>query len=137
MTNKEAIIKAFISNFVLKNRRERSSWELANAENRGAFINRLNHDWARVLDMKYLEQIPRKLDPKQRVQEALLLKDTDLCYVISHYDEWDDQLVAYKTVFKDIYGRGLATLIIHPSADKLYLETEQEVGPPKRFLGKR
>ncbi|MES2731128.1 MAG: hypothetical protein V4714_05245, partial [Bacteroidota bacterium] len=121
----------------LKNRRERSSWELANAENRGAFINRLNHDWASILDIKYLEQIPRELDTKQRVQEALLLKDSDLCYVISHYDEWDDQLVEYKTVFKGIYGRGLATLIIHPSADKLYLETEQEVGSPKRFLGKR
>jgi len=42
----------------------------------------------------------------------------------------------FKDAFDKCYGRGLATLIINSSGDKLYLETELEYGNQNRFIGK-
>jgi hypothetical protein len=137
MVDKSIIIKGFITNFIPKERRERSYLELTTPKRRATFIGRFNHEWDRVIDMAYLEKINKHIDYPSKIQQMLGFKDSDLCYVISHYDDFDDQILPFKDVFSHIYSKGLATLIINISATKFYLETEQVQGPPDRFIGKR
>jgi hypothetical protein len=71
------------------------------------------------------------------LRKELKIKDTDRCYVISNYDDVDGHELKFKKAFDKIYGRGLGSLIIASSGDKIYLETEQVQGAPPRFIGKR
>jgi hypothetical protein len=135
--DKEAIIKSLFSNFVLKEKRERSFLKLTSPKRRGAFIDKFNHNWDVMLNMDYLEKLSKKNDYPDKIQKSLQWKDNDICYVISHYSEADDKIIASKEAFSQIYGRGLASIIINLTATKLYLETEQIQGPPSRFIGRR
>lgn len=127
----------FIKNFISKDRRERSEFELKGLKKRGKFINRLNHSWDEILDMRFISKIPSVIDEYEYVKKELKIKDADLCYVISNYDDVDGQVFEFTKAFKKIYGRGLGSIITNVTGDKMYLETEQEQGPPPRFIGKR
>jgi hypothetical protein len=125
MTEKETIIKAFISNFVVREKRERSSLELTTPEQRGAFINRFNHSWETVINRNYLNKVEKSLDYPATIGELPGFGDNQLCYVISHYEETDDRIVGFGDVFEVIYGRGLASIVMNLSDTIFYLETEQ------------
>ncbi len=137
MSDREKIIKNFIKNFVQKDRVERSLFELSNSNKRFNFSGRLNHGWERVFNMKYLERIKKENDYPDRIKELLNFKDDELCYVISNYGEYDDKLLPFNEVFKEIYARGFGTLIINTSANTFFLDTEQIQGPALRFIGRR
>jgi hypothetical protein len=136
MSDNESIIKIFVSNFVLKDKRERSYFELINFTKRNKFTDRLNHNWDSVLNMKFLTKISKDLDSAEAIQKLLNFKDEDMCYVISNYDEFDDQLIPFNEIFHKIYRRGLASILINTSANILFLDTEQVQGSANRFIGK-
>jgi hypothetical protein len=125
----------FIKNFISKERRERSDFELKDVKKRSRFTSRLNHRWDIVLDMRFITQIPRVPDQHQYIIRELNIRDTELCYVISNYDDVDGQVFEFSHAFQKVYARGFASIITNLSADKMYLETEQEFGPPERFIG--
>ena len=127
----------FIKNFVSKDRRERSEFELKDLKKRAKFTNRLNHNWDDVLDMRFISKIPSVTDEYEYVKKELKIKNTEPCYVISNYDDVDGQVLQFTNAFKKTYGRGLGSIIINSTGDKMYLETEQEHGAPSRFIGKR
>ncbi|HLP54787.1 MAG TPA: hypothetical protein VK151_07150 [Fluviicola sp.] len=137
MTDKEQLIKAFVDNFVLKDKRERCYAELTNPKKRGKFTDKLNHKWDTILDMRCLVKIDKTNDSPGNIQKILKLRDNDLCYIISNYDDVDDQLIPFKNAFDRIYSRGLGTLLMNASADTLFLDTEQVQGPATRFTGKK
>ena len=137
MTDKEIIIKSFVDNFVLKDKRERCYAELTNPKKRNKFTDRLNHKWDTILNMKYLVQIDKTKDNTLDIQKLLNFKDNDICYAISNYGDYDGKLLPFKEVFNEVYSRGFGTILINKTADTLFLDTEQERGGTDRFIGKR
>lgn len=137
MEEKEILIRSFVDTFILKERRERCIQELTNPKKRNKFVDKLNHKWDSVLDMKYLIQLDNENDNPSIIQQQLKFKDTDICYVISNYGEFDDKYFPFKDVFKELYSRGNGSIIINKTTDILFLETEQERGTAKRFIGER
>lgn len=134
---KELIVDRFIKKFILKDRRERTDFELKDIKKRDLFIARLNHTYDKVLDMKYFQRLDPKIENPDLVQKEIKLGDADLCYVISHYGEVDDKIIDFKTAFDNIYGKGFGSLIINLTVDRVYLETELKFGPQRRYIGKK
>ncbi|MDJ1506285.1 hypothetical protein [Xanthocytophaga agilis] len=137
MPDPETTITQFIANFVLKERKERSLFELSTPKRRPSFIRRFNHTWENVVQIKYLHKIEKEFTYPEDIQELLGFKEKETCYVISHYEEVDNQILTFTESFDAIYGRGFASIIMNLSATTIYLETEQVQGPPDRFIGKR
>jgi hypothetical protein len=127
----------FIKNFIFKDRRERSEFELKDSRKRVKFTRRLNHTWDEILDMRFIKKIPAVAQDYDYVIKELKIKDNEHCYVISNYDDVDGQEFEFNDAFDKVYGRGLASIIIIKTGDKLYLETEQVQGAPARFIGKK
>jgi len=134
---KDLIVERFIKNFIQKDRRDRADFELKHSKKRALFINRLNHTYNEVLDMRYFQRLDPKLENPDSIQKGINLRDTDSCYVISHCSEFDDKIIDFKTAFDGIYGKASGSLIVNLTVDRVYLETELEFGPQKRYIGKR
>jgi hypothetical protein len=129
------ILDVFIRQFIVKDKRERIELQLKNFKNRAKFTNRLNHQWDTILDMRYLSKIPVEANEYEFTKSNLMVKDEQPCYVISNYDDLDAQITNFKKAFDSVYGRGLGSLILIASGDKLYLETEVAQGRQNRFVG--
>lgn len=126
----------FIKTFVPKDKRERSELELRNEKRRSKFTDRLNHKWDTVLDMRFVTKIPSGVNDYEFTKKELKIKDNDLCYVISNYDDIDGVTEEFSNAFDKVYGRGFGSLVITASGDKFYLETELVQGKQNRFFGK-
>jgi hypothetical protein len=135
--NNQTIQDLFIKNFISKDQRERSEHLLNDPKRRGKFTDRLNHQWDKILDMRYLTRIPEATNDFEFTKNELKISDSELCYVISNYDDIDGKVIEFKEAFEKVYGRGFGSLIINSAADKLYLETEVVQGKQNRFIGKR
>lgn len=135
MTDKHHLLEQFVHHFVVKALRERSLAELNSPKKRAQFINRLNHNWDTVLDRRKVHHVSKDQDNRDQIRRLAGFADNELCYVISHYDDCDDQFLPFGEMLKLNYGRGLATLLIHTSGDRFFLETEQSYGSPSRFTG--
>ena len=127
---------SFIKNFVLKERREKSALQLQNDKRRINFADKLNHKWDTVLDMRYMISIPVGVVDFDFVKSELRIKDNELCYVISNYDDVDGCAMEFNKAFDKVYGRGFGSIIINSSGDKIYLETELVKGKQNRFIGR-
>jgi hypothetical protein len=132
-----AILDLFIKHFVPKEQRERSELLLNDVKKRRRFTDRLNHQWDKVLDMRFITRIPSGTNDYEFTKNELKVKDNELCYIISNYDDIDGLLIEFNDAFDKVYRRGFGSLIINASADKLYLETEVVQGKQNRFVGKR
>ena len=131
----DLIIDLFIKNFVPKDKRERSELELKDSKKRIKFTDRLNHKWNTVLDMRCILKIPSGVVDHDFITKNLNIKEGELWYIISNYDEIDGQITEFNIAFDKVYGRGFGSLIVSRSGDKLYLETELVKGKQNRFIG--
>lgn len=127
----------FIKNFIVKDQRERAELQLKDFKKRGKFTDRLNHQWDKVLDMRFLTKIPSGVIDYAFVKEELKIKETELCYIISNHSDIDGQTLSFDKAFDEVYGRGFGSVIINSASDKIYLETEVVQGKQNRFIGKR
>lgn len=135
MPENEIIIKSFVTNFILKDKRERCTFELTNPNKRTKFTDRLNHKWDTILDMRRLIPIDKKTDRAELIQKLLGFKDDETCYVISNYRALDDKFMQFQEIFPQIYGAGFGSIVLNATGDKLFLETEHVQGPAPRFIG--
>ena len=126
----------FIRTFVPKDRRERSELELKNEKKRSKFTDRLNHKWNTVLDMRFVTKIPSGVNDYEFTKKELKIRDNELCYVISNYEDIDGKMDEFCKAFGKVYGRGFGSLVIAVSGDRFYLETELVQGKQNRFIGK-
>jgi hypothetical protein len=131
------ILDLFIKNFIPKEQRKRSQFLLKDLKKRARFTDRLNHQWDKILDMRFIKKIPSGTSDYEFTKRELKINDNELCYIISNYDDIDGQLIEFNDAFEKVYGRGFGSLIINTSADKLYLETELVQGKQNRFVGRR
>ena len=136
MTDNNTTIDNFIKTFVPSDKRERSELELRSEKKRSRFTNRLNHKWDTVLDMRFVTKIPPGVNDYEFVKNELKIKDDEMCYVISNYDDVDGTTDEFRKAFDKVYGRGFASLVITVPGDKFYLETELVQGKQNRFVGK-
>jgi hypothetical protein len=51
------------------------------------------------------------------------------------YNDFDRQFIALKSAFEECLKSGLAGLIISVNGKKFYLQTEQVIGAPAKFIG--
>lgn len=125
----------FINKFILKEKRERVSFELNNVKKRSLFINKLNHKSFDFIDSKKMIQIPKNDSVYSYIKEKLNIEDNEPCLLISNYDYLDNLKMNFKEAFESCNGLGLATLIIIISKNQIYLQTEQENGSSNKYLG--
>jgi hypothetical protein len=130
-------IDLFIKNFIQKDKRSRSEFQLKNIKKRSGFVDRLNHKWADLLDMRYLSQIVDAENFIKNVQLELNIKNNDSCYIISNFNDLDNKVMDFKIAFESVYGRGFGSILVNLNGTKLYLETEIGLGKQYRFIGKR
>lgn len=133
--DRETTIKNLVNNFVEKDARERTLFELSNPKKRAKFTSRLNHNWEFVFKMQHFVQLQHAQDSLASIQQLLGGKESDLFYVISNYDEIDDKVLPLKDALTFVYSRGLGSLVINADGTKVFLETEQVQGSAKRFVG--
>ncbi|MCU0492781.1 MAG: hypothetical protein MUD01_14415 [Chloroflexaceae bacterium] len=130
--------RLFIQSFVLRERRERAAFELASPKRRPAFLNRLCHTYAAVLDMRYAQALPASLADWQAVLAILLAKHAlPMCYAISMSDALDGKHMPLEQVLQGAVSFGLPSIVICIPGKLAYFEAEQEHGPPPRFLLER
>jgi len=136
--NAQETEEKFIKNFIRKEKRERSLFILNHKRKRFDFLNKFNHHYDEMISKKDLIELNTKsdLDTFQKIKSELNIKDSDLCYVIS-YDDFDKQFIDFKSAFDSCQQSGLAGLIITENGNKFYLKTEQEIGGPLKFIGKK
>jgi hypothetical protein len=128
----------FIQAFVRRERRERAQFELLSHKKRGAFLSRLCHTYADVLDTRYLKPLSApNSDYRSIVQTLRARQAPEQCYVISCITELDGQSVRLTAALERIVGFGLPSIVICIPETLAYFEAEQVVGPPPRYLLER
>lgn len=80
---KQALLEKFVSNFIIKSKRDRTLFELTNSKKRSAFIDCLNHEVTDIFEIKKLRLLNKSTDTAV-IRNMLSTKDSDLCYIICH-----------------------------------------------------
>lgn len=124
---------AFIQSFVWTVRRERLRHELK--KDRDRFLNRFCHTAADYLDPRYLIEIPPPNSSTEHLHRLLVEKGAPRrCHVLSTHPDIDGKLVELGNALKASVGFGSPTILSCIAGKVAYLETEQEFGPPPRYL---
>ena len=127
----------FVNNFINKTNRDRTLFELNSSRKREAFLIKLNHQSLNYIEERKLILIPKKESNEYLfIRENLKVKGTDLCLILSNYNHIDNKIMPFKEAFDEIYGNGLASLLVFEKAEKIYLQTEQEQGASDKYIGK-
>jgi len=134
MRTREKILSDFMKNFIITERQERCFFELLNK--RELFIRRLSHNIQNIFKMKLLKKISKNDDFKDNIQKLLNIENREECYIVSN-DSFDNHIVPINEAIDIVYGQGLGSLFMNLKSTKIFLEAEQEQGPPDRFIGIR
>lgn len=126
----DTLIENFIRTFIVKNKRERTRFQLLNRQ--GGFINKLNHGIEGLFDMRKLSAV--EADPRL-IKNKLKVDSKTKCYVLCHDDSMDDSILDFDVAFDHLFGNGLAFCLIIIGRDSIYLEGEYEKGSTERYVG--
>ncbi len=130
---KQALLEKFVSNFIIKSKRDRTLFELTNSKKRSAFIDCLNHEVTDIFEIKKLRLLNKSTDTAV-IRNMLSTKDSDLCYVICHDENFDDKIVNFNTALATLHSNGLGFVLINIPTGSIYIECEQEQGPPAQYV---
>jgi len=134
----ETILKVFVDNLILKDKKERCLQQLIHPQKRRKFTDRLSHKLDSVLNMKYLQPFDAQVDGMQEIQKLLTLKKNEACYIISDINENDDLLLPFEDIFENVFSRiSFATIIMNTSGNRFFLQTEASKDGTSRFIGIR
>ena len=125
--------EAFVAVFIQRHHRERLLFELASR--RGRFLSRFCHAALHYLDPRYVVTInPPNSDPDEIL--AILKKHGagKDCYAMSCNDDIDTRIFPLKEALPAAVGHGLPSILSCLPGKLAYLETEQDFGPPPRYL---
>lgn len=136
MSNNAEIVtheEAFVNAFITKDYRDRLHFELR--KRRGYFLGRFCHAALTYLDSRFVIAIPPpNSDPAQILRLLKSHGAENNCYAISMYDDIDGRILALADALTIAVGRGMPTILSCRPGTLAYIETEQEQGPPDRFL---
>jgi hypothetical protein len=135
MSRDKTIEEEFVRAFVIKERRERTLFELASKKKRDNFFSKLCHNFDKILDERFMAAVQVPV-----FDEALLLLKShgapSHCYVMS-FGELDGQKLLLFDALREAVGMGMPSIVICIPGRLAYFEAEQEYGPPPRFLLKQ
>lgn len=131
------IIDNFIEWFVLEEAKEQSSFELRDAKKRHLFTQKLNHDWKKILDLRFIHPVDQPHNHAEAIKKEMRSKGRDLCYVISADPTIDNKIMEADFVIDKIFGKSSGTVVINLQVDKIYFETDEDPNHPGRFIGKK
>lgn len=130
----EEIVKAFFEKQV----QERVLHELFSPKKRDQALNRLCHQYEKMLRGKYMTEIlPPNSNPKDIYE--LLKKEgaKNSVYSLSYNEKIDGKELPLLEALKQAVGFGMPSLISCIPGELAYFEAEQGFGPPPRFLLRR
>lgn len=133
----QSILDNFIEWFVLEEAKEQSAFELKDAKKRHLFTHKLNHDWKKVLDLRFVHPIDPTHNNAETIKKEMRSKGRDLCYIISEDPTIDNKIMEADFVIDKIFGKSTGTLLINLQADKIFFETDEDPNHPSRFIGKK
>ncbi len=127
----------FVKNFIYKNKRERVLLELHSPKRRIDFLSKLNHKSLELIDSAKLQQIPKNIGNIYAfILDQISVNDKDKVLILSNYEDIDGKVKCFKEAFQDLNTRdGFATLFIFENAEKIYIQTEQEIGASIKYVG--
>ena len=98
----------FVRSFIVRERRERYLAKLANPKQRAAFLDRLNHQFHRDVDERFVRDSPERKIPT----------GDELCYLVASEREFDARLVPASNV-PDILSSAYFGIIVSYIPGKL------------------
>lgn len=125
--------EAFVKSFITKGHRDRLSFELS--KRRGDFLGRFCHESLKYLDPRFIVVLPKPISNRAEIlQQLKSMGAKQSCYAISMSDEIDGKCVRLTDALSIAVGFGLPSILSCEPGQLAYLETEQEVGSPDRFI---
>ena len=129
------IEKIFIETFVVKNKRDRSLFELNSKKKRRDFFSKLSHRYDEIIDLRYTTKIPSPNSSSEYIHQILKKHGAGKdCYLLSYFNELDRKMMLLSEALEQCVGRGMSSIVICIPNKLAYFEAEQEVGPPPRFI---
>ncbi|KOF08702.1 hypothetical protein AC739_18870 [Planococcus glaciei] len=130
----ELIVKSFFE----KNVQERVLHELFTPKKRDHALNRLCHEYQRMLKGKYMIEIPPPNSDPDDIYELLMKNGAEkMCYSLSHSEKVDGKELPLQEVLEHAVGFGFPSIISCIPGELAYFEAEQAYGSPPRFILKR
>lgn len=130
----ELIVKSFFE----KNVRERVLHELSSSKKRDHALNRLCHEYRKMLKAKYLIEIPPPNSDPKDIYELLKRNGAEkMCYSMSYNDKIDGEELPLQEALGQAVGFGFPSIISCIPGKLAYFEAEQGFGPAPRYILKR
>lgn len=130
----EEMVKAFFEKEV----QERMLHELFSPKKRGQALNRLCHQYSRMLKGKYMIEIPLPNSDPAAIYKLLKAEGAEkTVYSLSYNEKIDGKELLLLEALEGSVGFGMPSIISCISGELAYFEAEQGFGPPPRFLLKR
>jgi len=125
--------EGFVNFFIAKQHRDRLAFELQ--KRRGDFLNRFCHNALDYLDPRFVVKVPKQnAIPTDIFRELQRLEAPESCFAISMSNDIDRQSLPLADALSIAFGLGLPSILSCRPGELAYLETEQEAGPPDRFI---
>lgn len=130
----ELIVKSFFE----KNVRERVLHELFSPKKRNHALNRLCHEFHKMLKEKYLIEIPPpNSDPKDIYELLKRNGSEEMCYSLSNNEKIDGKEMPLQEALEQAVGFGFPSIISCVPGELAFFEAEQGFGPAPRYILKR
>lgn len=130
--------EALVRNFFNKKIQDRFIYELGSLKKRVNALSRLCYKYPEIFVQEHLVEIPPPNSDYMEIYRLLKSQGAkDDCYAISFNKNIDGQYLALKNALTEAVGFGMPSIISCFPARLLYFESEQETGPPARFIIKK
>lgn len=130
----QLIVKSFFE----KQFQDRVLHELFSPEKRHHALNRLCHQYTKLLREKYMVEIPPPNSDPTDIYELLKRNGAEkMCYSLSYNVDIDGKKLPLHEALEHAVGFGMPSIISCIPGQLAYFEAEQGFGSPPRFLLKR
>jgi hypothetical protein len=130
----ELIVKSFFEKHV----QERVFHELLTPKKRNHALNRLCHEYQKILNEKYMIEIPPPNSDPQGIYELLIKNGAEKkCYSLSYNGKIDGKELPLREALEQAVGYGFPSIISCIPGKLAYFEAEQGFGAPPRYILKR
>lgn len=127
----QEIVKTFFE----KDVQERVLHELFSPKKRDQALNRLCHQYNRILKGKYMIEIPPPNSNPAAIYKLLKTEGAEnLVYSLSYNEKIDGKEMPLLEAIEQAVGFGMPSIISCIPGELAYFEAEQGLGPPPRFL---
>lgn len=128
----------FIQAFVQRHRRERARFELTSPERRSAFLGKLCHRHADILDPRFIAPLAREMEDPRRIYEHLRRQGAPpVVAVISLHNEFDGRELPLGEAVEGIFFYPFPSVLICRPNALCYFQAEHEAGVTWRFVLQR